>query len=412
MADTTLYPTADAYIREIMPNDNYGTSPYLIIRTKITDNHRVFLKFSLASLPAGATITLAKLRISCFAHDNPVAGVTDVQARRVADDSWIETGDGSITWNNQPAYGDVEDTKVPAVGWVEWDITSFVQAEFADDKVVSICLRCVEESYDNTTRGSSHRSREHDDEDPELYIEYTVPPTHHEKTLSESFGFLDKVPKGVTLHPLTENLDLLDKTVKSSSLLKTELLGLTDDYSRLWTAERVYSESFGLADSLEAYRQLIKILSELLGLSDLIQKHGSKNLTENFGLLDSYGRQWTVQRVYSELFGLLDSLDVWREVPKVLTEILGLSDSYSRVRESYRTYSESLGLKDSVSKSPHVTRTELLGLADFLKSYFPGISIITSLLSILERGMMMERKEIEQKLATLERKMKLEVEPE
>lgn len=274
-------------------------------------------------------------------------------------------------------------------------------------------------------------------------------PVAHEKTLTENFGFLDKVPKGVTLHSLTENLGLADKTVKVSSLMKSELLGLTDNYSRLWTVQRTYSELFGLTDSLEAYRQLIKML------------------VESLGLLDSYGRLWTIEREYSELlgfldltvkditlhplsesFGLLDSLEAMKQLIASLTEILGLSDSYSRVWESHKIHSEFLGLKDSLKKettlhpfsellglsdfvekqgvknlkeffglkdsmvkSTEITRTELLDLADFLKNYFPGITIINSLLSILERGMILETEEIKQKLEILEREMKLKVEP-
>lgn len=175
MASTTLYSIIDSSVKESFPDSNYGTESLIIVITLIDDNKRAFVKFNLDSLPVGAIITLAKFRGNCYSVVSLVAGVTDVQARRVADDTWIESGAGSITWNNQPAYGVVEDTQVPNWGWVEWDVTSFVQDEFAGDKVVSICLRCVTEDYDATTRGSNIYSREYDNFDPELYIEYRVP---------------------------------------------------------------------------------------------------------------------------------------------------------------------------------------------------------------------------------------------
>jgi len=172
MANTTLYPTADSYVNEGVPNTNYGLGTTLYVRTDLNNNFRGFLKFDISGLPVGATITLAKLRMNCFAVYDLSSPDSDVQARRVADDSWLED---EITWNNQKAYGVVEDTQVSAVGWVEWTVTPFVVAEFAGDQTVSICLKCVTEGSDPTTRQSNYCSKEYNGDDPELYIEYTVP---------------------------------------------------------------------------------------------------------------------------------------------------------------------------------------------------------------------------------------------
>lgn len=178
MANTTLYPTADAHVKEADPTTNFGTMSTLRTQTRIGVNIRCFLKFDGSGLPAGAIITLAKLRCYCSGVYNLVAGVTDVQARRVADDSWLEVDPDGITWNNQPDYGVVEDTQVPVYDiWIEWDVTSFVQDELADDKVVSLCLKIVTENYDGISRYSYCWSKEYDNLDPELYIEYIVPPT-------------------------------------------------------------------------------------------------------------------------------------------------------------------------------------------------------------------------------------------
>ena len=239
MAESTLYPTADSLVYQLYPDGNYGDNPALEVFTRIYDcNERTFLKFDLSSLPAGAVISLAKLRCYCYSIANLVAGVTDVQARRVSDDSWVEL---EITWTNQPDYGDVEDTKVPAVGWVEWDVTSFVQAEWAGDKIVSICLRCVQETYDETARGSRYRSKEYDAEDPELYIEYTVPPTY-KVTVAEKLGMVDAVKPVRGLHvTAAEKLGLVDavKSARGLRVTVAEKLGLVDDYFKRVTAGRL-----------------------------------------------------------------------------------------------------------------------------------------------------------------------------
>lgn len=169
--NATLYSTADGMIFESSPDFKYGGYTWVSIASLGSGNRRAFLKFDLSSLPAGAIISLAKLRLNCNSVGSLVAGVSDVEARRVADDSWIE---GDLTWNNQKAYGAIEDTTVPAVGWVEWDVASFIQDEYAGDKTVSLCLKCKVESYDGTLRSSNYRSREYGSVAPELYIEYTV----------------------------------------------------------------------------------------------------------------------------------------------------------------------------------------------------------------------------------------------
>lgn len=251
MADTTLYPTADTWIDEGAPDANKGGLTYKWIQTIDTPrNFRVFIKFDLSSLPEGVYITLAKLRIYCYFVNDPHAPDTDVQARRVADDGWEEL---VITWANQPDYGDVEDWKTPAVGWVEWDITDFVQAELAGDEVVSLCLRCVTESYDGTARRSGYYSKEYDGSDPELYIEYSIP-TAHEVTITDIVGMVDTVPK----------------RARGQKITITDVMGASDSVGTKAAFHLTFSDIVGMLDSAARSKGIALTISDIVGIRDRI----------------------------------------------------------------------------------------------------------------------------------------------
>ena len=143
-----LRPTHDAQVRELYPTTNYGNQYNMYVGTENmpgTTRERDFLKFSLASIPAGATINSATLSLmSRYGPSHPPGNIDDniwVEVMSVSDDTWTELG---ITWNNQPAMGAMLDNEY-FIGdnWAGqyaryyWDVTSFVQSEFAGDKVVS-----------------------------------------------------------------------------------------------------------------------------------------------------------------------------------------------------------------------------------------------------------------------------------
>lgn len=88
-------------------------------------DYRTFLQYDLSSIPLGAPIISAKLKVYCtYWNDNGGSGTTNI-SRVTA--SWDEA---TLTWNNQPATTGTylsANVNAPAIGtWSDWDITNLV----------------------------------------------------------------------------------------------------------------------------------------------------------------------------------------------------------------------------------------------------------------------------------------------
>src|SRR5262249_34120928 len=110
---------------------NYGTTAELRLNS---NTNWAYLKFDLTGVPL-ASVSSATLRIYKYSTTTN----TTVTAYQVTDDTWTET---ALNWSNKPAMG----TAVNSVAsgalktWYEIDVTSFVNAQLAGDKVVSLGL--------------------------------------------------------------------------------------------------------------------------------------------------------------------------------------------------------------------------------------------------------------------------------
>ena len=125
---------ADSYTDTAAPTTNYGTATLLGI-DGAPSIKTAFFKFDLRGKNlANVTINSAKFRFT-------VADVTDADStstqniKFVIDNSWIETGAGSITYNNRPALGSTLATNLGGIRnqTIEIPITINFSANKAED---------------------------------------------------------------------------------------------------------------------------------------------------------------------------------------------------------------------------------------------------------------------------------------
>jgi chitodextrinase len=143
-----LAPTDDAYTRDgSNAANNYGSDTLLIVKTDTAGSIRYsYLKFDLATV---GTVTSAKLRV--YGSASASTTLTAYQAA----DSWTNSG---LTWNNAPAAGAAAGSVAltATVQYYEIDVTAYVNAQLAGDKVVSFVLKESAGKY--TTFNSNNNS--------------------------------------------------------------------------------------------------------------------------------------------------------------------------------------------------------------------------------------------------------------
>jgi len=131
------------------------------------DTRDGFVKFLLSSIPAGSTISSATLHMYCFTQrHNTVANV------RECANNWSET---TLCWNNQPASGASKGNFSVGTGWKNLSVTSYVQAQWAGDKVVSFKLVPTPITGE-IWPGQEYRSSEYATDKPYLAVTYSAAP--------------------------------------------------------------------------------------------------------------------------------------------------------------------------------------------------------------------------------------------
>lgn len=119
-AATTVVASADAYVQADVPSSNFGSATTLSTRASGGDKpaQLAFVKFTVPSLPASATV-----RLQLFTYSTTSTGA-DVYT---AANSWTESG---VTWSNAPATSAKVATMAPLSSntWATVDLSSVITA--------------------------------------------------------------------------------------------------------------------------------------------------------------------------------------------------------------------------------------------------------------------------------------------
>lgn len=170
MTTTNINCSKDAYIGSQNPDTNYDVS-ILDIRSQSGNNYRGLVEFSLASIPAGATIN----SVTLYLYVDNIFGAMGwpEYLQRITDNSWTETG---VTWNNQPTTtttNRASHTPPTTSQWTTADVTNLVIDAWNAGTTCGIMIIA------NPENNSSYKENNYDsrtgDNVPYLSVTYTAP---------------------------------------------------------------------------------------------------------------------------------------------------------------------------------------------------------------------------------------------
>lgn len=160
--------TADAYVRDgTYATANYGTVATIDIKGDPDAGYsrKGFLKFDLTGA-FGTSVTSATLKVYC----NTASATTPLVIYGLSgNDTWVESGSGSITWNNQPSITGavtIGTLNITAAGWYNIDVTNYLNSQMSGDKKVTFKLQ-VENNNGATL---SFNSKENTTNKPTLIV--------------------------------------------------------------------------------------------------------------------------------------------------------------------------------------------------------------------------------------------------
>ena len=241
-------PEKDAEVRQFMPTTNLGTESVMYVapwgENLDSRQHRAFVRFSLASLPAGATIQSATLYLY---HIGYYGGGTGAYGVHSVNYDWEET---VITWNNQPTWAwspvDTISFDVAETGkWRSWNVTFDIDATAIENGWASWAIRYAPED-EPVFRTVGFASKEFADLAPYLEITYTNP-------------FASIIYEENVLGQKAK--DALEKAKKNCPDIKPELDKIAGNITGALTAIAAGNETLAMAKKQAALEQIDALLN-------------------------------------------------------------------------------------------------------------------------------------------------------
>lgn len=124
MTDVTIYPSDDSWVNQSSSGSNYGSNNTMQLANQSGYLEYMYLKFSLATIPAGVNIDSATLYLYMTADSR--TGTSGTAGTYVISADWAE---GTITYSNKPADSgsDILAWTFNAVGSYSGDLTDEVK---------------------------------------------------------------------------------------------------------------------------------------------------------------------------------------------------------------------------------------------------------------------------------------------
>jgi len=176
-----ITPSQDTYVSYDDPTGNYGASDSLQIRKY---GRWSYLQFDVGSVPAGATIDYARLRMYEYYGSNVSTDGYPVGAHLISE-AWEEN---SLTWEDTlDYYPSPPYVKGPVgfstqLGWIDLNVTSYVQDwyDWSPSNNGVLVKYPLDDGMSSSGGVGSFRSREYGtlDQRPVLEVYYTAPPAN------------------------------------------------------------------------------------------------------------------------------------------------------------------------------------------------------------------------------------------
>ena len=122
---TVAPPDRDTYVNQGSPTTNYASDPVVRVESLTGSNDRSLLHFNMPAIPSGCSVSSAFLRLRT--DTNVWVSGRTLQVFQISS-SWTSTG---VNWSNQPGTTGSAATAASTSGWMQWNVTSQVQGQYA-----------------------------------------------------------------------------------------------------------------------------------------------------------------------------------------------------------------------------------------------------------------------------------------